>query len=858
MGLVVAVVATHVAVSLPPWDAGPVLAQSDPPQIELSTTITAPDSGDTVDDGVVIEAEAVAGVAAGGERALVVVLDLSGSVNSSAGGDCDGNGTIDTILTCEIEAAIEVFDRAIAVGSVREVGVAVFAGSGTAADVSPATGFQYLTEPDADLNGNALRDLDEVVRSVFVNGGVGQFTRRTAGAGTNYAAGIAAACSVAAQASTSNPLVVFLSDGDNLLGGNVSGQLPCTTPSEFQTFAVGTGASCTRDPSGRGSLQDIAELTGGACTNVVSPADLPRILSETITPDITSVTARVNGGSPIDISPFVAPPLPAPAATVSWPAVGLSPGPNEVCITSAVELAGQVVTATDCVELFVRGGLTADAGPDQQVAEGSVVTLDASRSTGSGLRTTTWTTTEEYRTGSSVNVDDAGDRLALDDEQQASEFIWIAASARGTVVKVDTRTGEILGEYRSAPQNRLGDPSRTTVDRSGSVWVGNRAESGSVAGAPRGSVTKIGLAENGQCEDRNGDGVIQTSSGLGDIRAWPNAAGQDTAGGVSTAQDECIVEYVRTNGVNIRHVSVDADNHVWVGGPYGGGAPRFLDRVSPTGEIVRSIDLRNPAHTGEASAIECCYGGLVDPQGILWTSTANWNRLVRIDPSLPNGHPDLVRVIPLSRTSYGLGIDPDGNLWQTNWTYGTVQKLAPDGTIVGTWSTSGGGGDRGVAATDDGDVWVANSSGASVSRLTGDGTLVAVVPVGVQPTGIAVDAAGKVWATNLTSNTASRIDPATNSVDLTVDLGAGAGPYNYSDMTGSTLTGAPPPERGASCTTPANPERAGLWSTGPPRWWATGRSRCSSPPPTTASPSGPTWPSRTGCACPGSPGATHA
>ena len=28
-------------------------------------------------------------------------------------------------------------------------------------------------------------------------------------------------------------------------------------------------------------------------------------------------------------------------------------------------------------------------------------------------------------------------------------------------------------------------------------------------------------------------------------------------------------------------------------------------------------------------------------------------------------------------------------------------------------------------------------------------------------------------------------------MDLTVSLGAGAGPYNYSDMTGSTLTGAP-------------------------------------------------------------------
>lgn len=40
-----------------------------------------------------------------------------------------------------------------------------------------------------------------------------------------------------------------------------------------------------------------------------------------------------------------------------------------------------------------------------------------------------------------------------------------------------------------------------------------------------------------------------------------------------------------------------------------------------------------------------------------------------------------------------------------------------------------------------------------------------------------------------------RIDPATNAVDLTVDLGVGAGPDNYSDMTGSTLTA--PPDTGS-------------------------------------------------------------
>ncbi|HET9520076.1 MAG TPA: PKD domain-containing protein, partial [Candidatus Limnocylindrales bacterium] len=435
---------------------------------------------------------------------------------------------------------------------------------------------------------------------------------------------------------------------------------------------------------------------------------------------------------------------------------------------------------------------TADAGDDQSVPEGSVVTLDATRSTSSNLVTRTYTTSADFAEGTSINLTDVPpDQLRLDDTTEAFEFIWIAASSRGTVVKIDTVTGEVLGEYWSAPQNRAKDPSRTTVDHNGNVWVGNRAETSGVGGVAKGSVTQIGLVENGQCVDRNGNGAIDTSTGLGDIKGWPNASGVDSNGGVETAVDECVLTYVRTNGVAIRQVSVDADNHVWVGGAAQGGSPSFFDRLAPDGSIVRSINMRAPAQTGETGVVVCCYGGLVDPAGILWSSSGS-NTIVRIDPSQPNGHADLVRVTNLGRTSYGLGIDPDGFLWQSNWTANTVQRISPAGAVLNLYGTGGAGNDRGVAVTDDGDVWVANSGGNTVSRLrNSDGAVRAVITVGSQPTGVAVDAAGKVWASNLSSSTASRINPATNTVDLTVSLGGGAGPYNYSDMTGSTLTGAP-------------------------------------------------------------------
>ena len=425
----------------------------------------------------------------------------------------------------------------------------------------------------------------------------------------------------------------------------------------------------------------------------------------------------------------------------------------------------------------------ANAGADQSVPEGSVVTLDGSASHASGLLAHTYSTTADFANGRAVNLSDAtADQLSLDDASRPFDFVWIAASARGTVLKVDARTGKVLGEYASAPQDRAKDPAGATVDKDGNAWVGNRAEQSAVGGVAKGSVAEIGLAENGQCVDRNGNGKIDTSTGLGDIKPWPNASGADDDGGVDTAADECIVRYVRTDGVGISQLSVDAANNVWAGGPSGTGAPRFFDRISPAGAIVRSIDM---------SAVRCCAGGLVDPSGTLWSSSGDANQLVRIDPSRPNGDADLVKTTALGRLSAGLAIDPGGSIWQANGTSNSVQKVSPTGAVTGTFATGGASNARAVSVTPDSDVWIANSGSNSVSRLRNNGTFVTQVGVGQTPTGVAVDGAGKVWTANRGASTASRINPATNAVDLTVNLGSGAGPDDASDMTGSTLSGAP-------------------------------------------------------------------
>jgi streptogramin lyase len=417
----------------------------------------------------------------------------------------------------------------------------------------------------------------------------------------------------------------------------------------------------------------------------------------------------------------------------------------------------------------------------------------------------TYTLDADFDEGTLVNVNhDApnNDQLQLDSQATPFEFIWIAMSARGTVVKIDTNTGTILGEYRSTPLSQgPGNPSRTTVDNDGSVWVANR---NNVSGG-FGTVLHIGLLENGQCEDRNNNGVIETSTGLADIRPWADNSGTR---GVATAADECIVHYTQVNSQGTRHVSVDANNDVWVSGLnlrnfdlIKGG--RYDVPVS--GQIIRSEPFADANVYGG-------YGGLIDGNGVIWSA----RNLLRWDTANflvgPNGDPAGPSIGPPATgtnwsgqggDSYGLCIDSQGNVWNTQLSGNLIRKYAPDGTFLGTFA-HGDNNAQGCVVDGNDDVWVAHSLFAgknTVGHVLNDGTFVGNVTVGLGPTGVAVDAQGKIWSANINSSTASRIDPTAGpiggggvpigAVDLTVDLGAGGGPYNYSDMTGSTLI-APP------------------------------------------------------------------
>ena len=302
-----------------------------------------------------------------------------------------------------------------------------------------------------------------------------------------------------------------------------------------------------------------------------------------------------------------------------------------------------------------------------------------------------YTTDADFDQGTLIGVNHdppLNDQLQLNSPTEPFPFINVAASGRGTMVRTNTETGEIVGEYRTAPEGRGLNPSRTTVDLFGNVWTANRDEVDLINGVPHGSAVKIGLIVGGTrvdesgtpnpdggylappfgyntCVDRNGDDLIRTSKGLGDILDWPDLS--DGMGGtdglVQDAVDECILIYQRLyDAEQARHVSVDADNNVWVGG-YPFELRMFYKLDGATGAILNSFDARDIGCGG--------YGGLVDGNGILWSVGG---ALLRYDPVARTG-------FCIQQYGYGLGIDTNGYVWMSIWDGGIV-KIAPDGTVV--------------------------------------------------------------------------------------------------------------------------------------------------------------------------------
>ncbi|GAA1306416.1 PKD domain-containing protein [Saccharothrix xinjiangensis] len=338
----------------------------------ISVDITSPTPGTVVPQGpVTITGTASVGTGvAVKDTALTYVVDVSGSTASPcAGGD---------VLSCERTAVANLNTIAAAPNTVvGSVGAVVFATTAATVDVGPAAGDQLLTAPETDANGNGARDVEEAVGSA-VQGGVNQFTAKSVGGGTTFVPAVQAATTVTNAQSQARKVVLFLSDGfatGDVTG--VAGAVPANV--DYFTFAVGPGSACNSGDY-NASLQAIADLTGGTCTSVPDPANLPNVVPGVIASQLTNLTLRVNGGAPTQIT-NVTPALPetGPASVGYTATTGvLTSGTHELCVTAHGTDGGGAGTVTECTTVIVNDPPVVEPGGPYAGQEGTPVALAGS------------------------------------------------------------------------------------------------------------------------------------------------------------------------------------------------------------------------------------------------------------------------------------------------------------------------------------------------------------------------------------------------------------------------------------------------------------------------------------------------
>ena len=332
----------------------------------------------------------------------------------------------------------------------------------------------------------------------------------------------------------------------------------------------------------------------------------------------------------------------------------------------------------------------------------------------------TWTLSSDFQQGLMDGVECNGvpDQLQLAKVATTFPYAWVANSRDGTVSKIDTRTGVEEARYRTGRNGSGDDPAQTAVDIDGSCWISNRHS---------GTVTKI-LMTGGV--DRNGDGVIDTSTGPTDVKDWTPTG----------PADERIVIHVSVGASSSsmpRAIAIDASGRIWVGLEF----ERNYAVLKPNGDLEATVEVyRRPG----AAAI--------DRNGTLWNASESWGL-------------ESVSTATMHRTGnwqlgggYGIAAGKDGTVWLGANPNSGVYAFDPVTTRFTHYpdpsnATYAG---RGVCVAGNGNIWVAEAYGPAgspnntVTKYNPSGMWLATYEItdgdrlGVNPNGVGIGSDGNV------------------------------------------------------------------------------------------------------------------
>ena len=354
---------------------------------------------------------------------------------------------------------------------------------------------------------------------------------------------------------------------------------------------------------------------------------------------------------------------------------------------------------------------------------------------------------DDWERGSIVNLVAPGDNpdaLTLGStEVRGDSYLWVAAFQNREVVKIDTRTCEVVDTHPSYGFS----PSRTAVTLTGSVWVGNRGIHG----------------------------------GNGADPAHGNAAHLDVDGSLICRAP--ITSGASSGGVAVRAAAIDQEGNAWLGS----WSQRSIYRVSgveveagdavdgiPDCRILQRVSLPTPA-----------YGAAIDSKGFLWTATSP-TKIDTRDGEIVGRVPQRALAVGgpndgeyISVRFYGIAIDRNDNVWYAVTNPGGYLARIDGETHEMHAFYHGGGGTRGVAVDLEGNIW---GGGGSLYKMAPDGRHLLTVE-GAGAVGVAVDGDNGIWAVG--GRSASRYNARDGLRECSV---AGLPPlYTYSDMTGMQL-----------------------------------------------------------------------
>lgn len=339
-------------------------------------------------------------------------------------------------------------------------------------------------------------------------------------------------------------------------------------------------------------------------------------------------------------------------------------------------------------------------------------------------------------------------------------YAYLPNFGEGTVSKLDTGRRVELGRYALS-----GSPREVAVGPGGDGHVITQ----------EGVVTRI-VGDRRRCEDRNGDGLIQTSTS-GDVV-------------LPFGDDECVLWAVDLGDrLQLSAVTIDESDVLWVGGEAIDGEGLFVGLDRRDGTVVEEITVARRPFTAMAG-----------PGSLMWyTSHDGVGALHAVDTVTTAVLPDAGSTVCTDFA--GLTVDADGRLW-SSCPLPSGGRLARYDIVSANWLGVGEltGTTRGVTATVDG-VWTASTegplepSGASTLTmvdLTSGEILRELTLEGCDgAVGVSQDHAGNLWVPCHGSDAVAVVDPTSGESEL---IAVGSQPHAHSGFVSARVVDRPEPE----------------------------------------------------------------